>query len=80
MLVQNPIGLLLAALLSLPVLRFRTAYRTLIFMPTMLVGRHHRLHLATHSLAALGHRQDVPGRLSGWASCSARGWAKNQPR
>jgi raffinose/stachyose/melibiose transport system permease protein len=36
MLVQNPIGLLLAALLSLPVLRFRAAYRTLIFMPTML--------------------------------------------
>jgi raffinose/stachyose/melibiose transport system permease protein len=36
MLVQNPIGLLLAALLSLPVLRFRSAYRTLIFMPTML--------------------------------------------
>jgi raffinose/stachyose/melibiose transport system permease protein len=36
MLVQNPIGLLLAALLSLPALRFRAAYRTLIFMPTML--------------------------------------------
>ncbi len=36
MLVQNPIGLLLAALLSLKQLRFRTAYRTLIFMPTML--------------------------------------------
>jgi raffinose/stachyose/melibiose transport system permease protein len=36
MFVQNPIGLLLAALLSLPVLRFRSAYRTLIFMPTML--------------------------------------------
>jgi raffinose/stachyose/melibiose transport system permease protein len=36
MLVQNPIGLMLAALLSLPVLRFRAAYRTLIFMPTML--------------------------------------------
>jgi raffinose/stachyose/melibiose transport system permease protein len=36
MLVQNPIGLLLAALLSLPILRFRSAYRTLIFMPTML--------------------------------------------
>ncbi|MFO1034117.1 MAG: sugar ABC transporter permease [Hyphomicrobiales bacterium] len=35
-LVQNPIGLALAALLSLPVLRFRAAYRTLIFMPTML--------------------------------------------
>ena len=36
MLVQNPIGLGLAALLSLPRLRFRAAYRTLIFMPTML--------------------------------------------
>lgn len=36
MLVQNPIGLVLAALLSLPVLRFRSTYRTLIFMPTML--------------------------------------------
>jgi raffinose/stachyose/melibiose transport system permease protein len=36
MLVQNPIGLALAALLSLPRLRFRSAYRTLIFMPTML--------------------------------------------
>jgi raffinose/stachyose/melibiose transport system permease protein len=36
MLVQNPIGLLLAALLSLKQLRFRTTYRTLIFMPTML--------------------------------------------
>ena len=36
MLVQNPIGLMLAALLSLPVLRFRALYRTLIFMPTML--------------------------------------------
>lgn len=36
MLVQNPIGILLAALLSLPKLRFRTGYRTLIFMPTML--------------------------------------------
>ena len=36
MFVQNPIGLALAALLSLPVLRFRAVYRTLIFMPTML--------------------------------------------
>ncbi len=36
MLVQNPIGLMLAALLSLPVLRLRSVYRTLIFMPTML--------------------------------------------
>ncbi len=36
MVVQNPIGLALAAILSLPRLRLRAAYRTLIFMPTML--------------------------------------------
>ncbi len=36
MLVQNPIGLLLAALLSSRVLPGRNAYRTLIFTPTML--------------------------------------------
>lgn len=36
MCVQNPIGIALAGLLSLPQLRFRAAYRTLIFMPTML--------------------------------------------
>ena len=36
MLVQNPIGLLLAALLSQSRLTGRAAYRTLIFMPTML--------------------------------------------
>ncbi|OUR79082.1 ABC transporter permease [Alphaproteobacteria bacterium 46_93_T64] len=36
MLVQNPIGLLLAALLSLPVLKGRQIYRTAIFMPTMM--------------------------------------------
>jgi raffinose/stachyose/melibiose transport system permease protein len=36
MCVQNPIGLALAAMLSLPQLRMRAAYRTLIFMPTML--------------------------------------------
>jgi len=36
MLVQNPIGIMLAALLSLPKLAGRRTYRTLIFMPTML--------------------------------------------
>jgi raffinose/stachyose/melibiose transport system permease protein len=36
MLVQNPIGLLLAVLLSSPKLRLSGTYRTLIFMPTML--------------------------------------------
>lgn len=36
MLVQNPIGLLLAALLSLKDLRFSSTYRTLFFLPTLL--------------------------------------------
>lgn len=36
MLVQNPIGLLLAALLSLPVLKGRHIYRTAMFLPTMM--------------------------------------------
>lgn len=36
MLIQNPIGILLAALLSLPKLKLRSSYRTMIFMPTML--------------------------------------------
>lgn len=36
MLVQNPIGILLAAILSNPKLRFRSAYRTSIFVPTLL--------------------------------------------
>lgn len=36
MLVQNPIGILLAALLSSPALRFSAFYRTAIFIPTIL--------------------------------------------
>jgi raffinose/stachyose/melibiose transport system permease protein len=36
MLVQNPIGIALAALLSIPRLRGRTFYRTAIFLPTIL--------------------------------------------
>lgn len=36
MFVQNPIGLLLASLLSSQFIRFRTVYRTLIFTPTVL--------------------------------------------
>lgn len=36
MLVQNPIGVVLAALLSLPKLRFSAFYRTAIFLPTLL--------------------------------------------
>jgi raffinose/stachyose/melibiose transport system permease protein len=36
MLVQNPIGIVLAGLLSLPGLKLKGLYRTLIFLPTML--------------------------------------------
>ncbi|MFN8377561.1 MAG: sugar ABC transporter permease [Anaerolineae bacterium] len=36
MLVQNPIGLLLAALLTSKITRFKTFFRTAIFLPTML--------------------------------------------
>lgn len=36
MLVQNPIGVALAAMLSIPRLRFRAFYRTVFFLPTML--------------------------------------------
>lgn len=36
MLVQNPIGIFLAAMLSLPKLRFAAFYRTTIFLPTLL--------------------------------------------
>ena len=36
MLVQNPIGVALAALLSIPRLRFAAFYRTAIFLPTLL--------------------------------------------
>jgi raffinose/stachyose/melibiose transport system permease protein len=36
MLVQNPIGIALAAILSIPRLRFATFYRTAIFLPTLL--------------------------------------------
>lgn len=36
MLVQNPVGILLAAVLSSPRLRLRTFYRTAIFVPTIL--------------------------------------------
>jgi raffinose/stachyose/melibiose transport system permease protein len=36
MAVQNPIGLALAAMLSLPVLRGRNTYRTTLFLPTMM--------------------------------------------
>jgi raffinose/stachyose/melibiose transport system permease protein len=36
MIVQNPIGVLLAALLSSPTLRFKAFYRTAIFIPTIL--------------------------------------------
>ncbi len=36
MLVQNPVGILLAAILSVPTLRFASAYRTVVIVPTIL--------------------------------------------
>ncbi len=36
MLVQNPIGIAIAAMLSTPALRFKSFYRTAIFMPTIM--------------------------------------------
>jgi raffinose/stachyose/melibiose transport system permease protein len=36
MLVQNPLGMALAAMLSIPKLRFAAFYRTAIFLPTIL--------------------------------------------
>jgi raffinose/stachyose/melibiose transport system permease protein len=36
MLVQNPVGIALAGLLSLPGLKLKSLYRTIIFLPTML--------------------------------------------
>ena len=57
MVVQNPIGLALAMLLSLPRAHGRSVYRTLIFLPTMLsvviIGFIWQL-----ILTALGHRAE----------------------
>jgi len=36
MLVQNPVGILLAAVLSVPTLRFASTYRTIVIVPTIL--------------------------------------------
>src|SRR5208282_3340385 len=61
MLVQNPIGIALAGLLSLPGLKLKGLYRTLIFLPTMLsvvidgarnAGAHFRLAVRRHSTDA----------------------------
>ena len=57
MVVQNSIGLALAVLLSLPRSPARSVYRTLHLPADHAVGRHHRLHLAAHPVAALGHRR-----------------------
>src|SRR5208282_6340001 len=61
MAVQNPIGIALAGLLSLPGLKLKGLYRTLIFLPTMLsvvivgarnAGAHFRLAVRRHSTDA----------------------------
>jgi hypothetical protein len=79
MLVQNPIGILLAALLSSNKLRFRAFYRTAIFVPTILSFRDRRLRVEADPVAALGNCTDAA--QGGWpaqplpsvARCSGHG-------
>ena len=54
MLVQNPAGLLLAALLSLRNVRFAATYRTVFFLAHAAVRGDHRLCVAAHPVAAVG--------------------------
>ena len=79
MVVQNPIGIALAALLSVPKLRGRAFYRTAIFLPTMLsfviVGFIWKLILSplwgvAPSLLRARHLN----------RCSGRGWARSPAR
>ena len=75
MLLQNPIGIALAALLSLPRLRGRAFYRTVFFLPTMLsfviVGFTWKLILSAalgrHASAARRHRPEELVRIPGSA-------------
>jgi raffinose/stachyose/melibiose transport system permease protein len=79
MLVQNPIGILLAALLSSPRLRFKGFYRSVIFIPTILsfviVGFVWKLILSPLWGIA-------PSRLArwGWATGSSPGSARRNTR
>ena len=75
MLVQNPIGLLLAALLSTRVLRGRAVYRTPDLRADRALGGHHRLHLEAHPQPACGASPRAASRPSAWTTCSCRGWA-----
>ena len=63
MMVQNPIGIALAALLSIPKLKGVAIYRTVIFLPADdPLLRHRRLHLEADPLAALGRRAEPSWR------------------
>jgi raffinose/stachyose/melibiose transport system permease protein len=78
-LVQNPIGLLLAALLSQPTLRARSFFRTTYFLPTMLsfviVGFIWQLILSPIWGVSKGC-----STWSALAFCFSPGWAGRKPR
>ena len=76
MVVQNSIGLALAVLLSLPALAGAQRLPHADLPADDAVGRHHRLHLAAHPLAALGHRQGRarPRSVSAAGSRPGSGW------
>jgi raffinose/stachyose/melibiose transport system permease protein len=62
MLVQNPIGIALAAILSTPRLRMAAFYRTAIFIPTILSFVIVGFMLEADPVADLGHRARHAGR------------------
>ena len=64
LLVQNPIGLLLAALLA-EATCVRNFFRTVIFLPTVLSVRHHRFYLAVDSQSDLGRQRKACSAASG---------------
>ena len=75
MCVQNPIGIALAGLLSLPGLKLKGLYRTVMFLPTMLSVVIVGFLLEPDPLPALGRCREAPSRPWGWVPCSPRGSA-----
>ena len=79
MVVQNPIGLVLAALLSLPRLKLPRHLSHPDLHADHALGRGHRLHLAADPLAARGASPRCSCSSSAWAFSSRPGSARNRP-
>ena len=79
MVVQNPIGLLLAALLSLAP-RFGGRLPHADLRPHAAVGGHRRLHLGADPVADLGRRRDADGRGGGSPASTRLGSGSSPPR